>query len=161
MPGDLDVSTDRHDGSRKFTENTTVTSYTSSIQQLEAEVAMSIVPDRGSTSGFGRYIIDKNYRHLERTASRTKGTDCETRNIFDQEYVGDNATRMGSGSSQKTDSKNSTDCVFTTTESITTVEPEHIQITQSLLTINPYNSKCMDNSYFNTPSHILSNQYST
>ncbi|KAA6360575.1 MAG: hypothetical protein EZS28_043897 [Streblomastix strix] len=38
-----------------------------------------------------------------------------------------------SGSSEKTDTRNPTDCFFTTTESITTVEPESILTIQSLL----------------------------
>ncbi|KAA6373365.1 MAG: hypothetical protein EZS28_031107 [Streblomastix strix] len=44
---------------------------------------------------------------------------------------------MGSGSRQKIDTRNPIDCVYTTTESIITVEPESIYATQSLLQPTP------------------------
>ncbi|KAA6373366.1 MAG: hypothetical protein EZS28_031108 [Streblomastix strix] len=62
LQGKHDASADRHDRTREPTEDSTVSSNTLSIQQLNAEVAMSIVPDRGSTSGFNRYIINENCR---------------------------------------------------------------------------------------------------
>ncbi|KAA6310133.1 MAG: hypothetical protein EZS28_056366, partial [Streblomastix strix] len=52
---------------------------------------------------------------------------------YDQEQAGNNATRMGSRSSEKTDTRIPTDCVFTTTKSITTVELESIRSTEPIL----------------------------
>ncbi|KAA6378607.1 MAG: hypothetical protein EZS28_025867 [Streblomastix strix] len=56
----------------------------------------------------------------------TEETDCATTYRHDQEQVRDNAIRMSSGSRQKTYIRNSIDCIFTTSKSITTVEPESI-----------------------------------
>ncbi|KAA6377055.1 MAG: hypothetical protein EZS28_027417, partial [Streblomastix strix] len=128
---------DRHDRAREPTEDTTVTSNTSRIQQLNVEVVTSTTPDRMSTSSVCRHVINENCKLYRRTGLRTEKADCAASHRHDQEQAGDNATRMGSGSSEKTDTRNPTDCLFTTTESITVVELESILITQSLLQPTP------------------------
>ncbi|KAA6377290.1 MAG: hypothetical protein EZS28_027183 [Streblomastix strix] len=96
-------------------------------------VTTNIAPDRVSASGFCRHDNNKNCRLYRRTGQETEESDCAISNRHDQEQARDNATRIGSGSSQKTDTRNPIDCIFTTTESITTVEPESIRTTESIL----------------------------
>ncbi|KAA6372354.1 MAG: hypothetical protein EZS28_032120 [Streblomastix strix] len=133
LQGEYDASADGHERAREPAENVTVTSNTSSIQYLNAVVTTSITPDRWSTSSFCRHVIKENRRLYRRTRLGTEEADCIISYRHDQEQAGDNATRVGSGSSQKTDTRNQTDCVFTTTESITTVELESIRTTESIL----------------------------
>ncbi|KAA6392167.1 MAG: hypothetical protein EZS28_012302, partial [Streblomastix strix] len=97
---------------RDLTESTTVTSNTSRIQQLDVVIVMGIAPDGGSTFGFCRYTTDKNYKLYRRTGIGTEEANCATGHRLDQEQARDNATRMGSRSSKKTDTRNPTDCVL-------------------------------------------------
>ncbi|KAA6364370.1 MAG: hypothetical protein EZS28_040103 [Streblomastix strix] len=74
-------------------------------------------------SGYNNQMIGLN----RRTGLGTEEADCTTSYRHDQEQTRDNATRMSSGSSEKTDTRNPVDCVFTTTESITTHPQQQIQ----------------------------------
>ncbi|KAA6357564.1 MAG: hypothetical protein EZS28_046908, partial [Streblomastix strix] len=133
LQGKHDASADGHDRAREPTEDTTVTSNTSRIQQSNAEVVTSTTPDRRSTSSVCRHVTNENCRFYRRTGLGTEKADCATSSKHDQEQFGDNATRMGSRSSEKTNTRNPTDCVFTTAESITTVELESIRTTDPIL----------------------------
>ncbi|KAA6357974.1 MAG: hypothetical protein EZS28_046499, partial [Streblomastix strix] len=132
-----DASADGHDRAREPTEETIVTSNTSRIQQLNAEVVTSTTPERRSTSSVYRHATNENCRLYRRTGLGTEKADCVTSHRHEQEQAGDNATRMGSGSSEKTDTRNPTDCLFTTTASITTVELESIHTTEPILQLTP------------------------
>ncbi|KAA6353973.1 MAG: hypothetical protein EZS28_050500, partial [Streblomastix strix] len=133
LQGKHDTSADGHDRAREPTEDTTVTSNTSRIQQLNAEIVTSTTPDRRSTSSVCGHVTNENCRFYRRTGLGTEKADCATSHRHDQEQTKDNATRMGSRSSEKTNTRIPTDCVFTATESITTVELESIRTTEPIL----------------------------
>ncbi|KAA6385517.1 MAG: hypothetical protein EZS28_018959 [Streblomastix strix] len=133
LQGEHDASANGYCRVREPTEDVTVTSNTSSIQQPNAEVTTGIVQDRWSTSSLCRYVINENCRFYRRTGLGTEEADRAVSHRHDQKQARDNATRMGAGSNQKTDTRNPTDCVFTTTESIITVEPESIRTTETIL----------------------------
>ncbi|KAA6312359.1 MAG: hypothetical protein EZS28_055939, partial [Streblomastix strix] len=90
-----DASADGHDRAREPAENVTVTSDTSSIQQPNAVVTAGITPDRWSTSGFCRHVINENRRLYRRTGLGIKETDRAVSYRHDQEQTRDNATRLG------------------------------------------------------------------
>ncbi|KAA6382808.1 MAG: hypothetical protein EZS28_021660, partial [Streblomastix strix] len=137
LQGKQDMSADGHDGTSEHSKNTTVTCNTSRVQQLDAEIVTSITPDQRSTSSFCRHIINKNCWLHWRTGPITEKANCATRIRLDQEQARDNATRMGLGSSEKADTRNPTDCVFTTTESVIAVEFESICTTEPFLQSTP------------------------
>ncbi|KAA6358775.1 MAG: hypothetical protein EZS28_045699 [Streblomastix strix] len=137
LQGKYDSSADGHDRAREPIENTTITCNTSRIQQLNAEVVTSTTPDRKSTSSVCGHVTNENCRFYRRTGLRTEKADCATTHRHDQEQAGENATRIGSGSSEKTDTRNPTDCLFTTTESTTVVELESIRTAEPILQSTP------------------------
>ncbi|KAA6380466.1 MAG: hypothetical protein EZS28_024009 [Streblomastix strix] len=124
------MSIDGHDGTRKLTENTSVTSKTASIQQLDAEIVMSITLDRRSASSNGRHVVEENCRFHRRIGPISKETDGSTSNRYDQVQFKDNATRMGQRLRKGTITGNPNDFIFTTLESIIATKPESVHTTQ-------------------------------
>ncbi|KAA6364785.1 MAG: hypothetical protein EZS28_039688 [Streblomastix strix] len=86
------MNTVRNEGSRISTENTTVTSNTSRVQQLDSEIVISITLDRRSASGFRRYVINENCKLHRRTELGTEEADRTLSHRHDQEQAGDNAS---------------------------------------------------------------------
>ncbi|KAA6316956.1 MAG: hypothetical protein EZS28_055175, partial [Streblomastix strix] len=94
LQGEHDASADGHYGARESTEDTTVTTNTSKIQQLNAEVVRSTTPDRRSTSSVCGHAINESCRLHRRTGLRIEEADCATSYRHDQEQTGDNDNRM-------------------------------------------------------------------
>ncbi|KAA6376446.1 MAG: hypothetical protein EZS28_028027 [Streblomastix strix] len=67
LQGKNDANTDGYDRTRERTKNRAVTSNTSRIQQLDAEIVTSTTLNQKSTFSFGRYIFDENLGLHENT----------------------------------------------------------------------------------------------